>query len=188
MESNYRFVVATAFAAASLASVSNAGLVGTNSSLRFYNVTTGETYQDRPFVVSGLLPEFYYSADFGASGFGAFLADVGASSLTITVDFFFASGSSTLYFVEGTRIALTIPETMRFDSFSLGASNDISGLALGDISGSGTRTLLLDSSLIFASAPGASFTIDFTTSAVPGPSALVILSACAAFTSRRRRG
>lgn len=187
MGSNYPFVVATAFAAASLASVSNAGLVGTNSSLGFYSATTGETFQERSFVVSSLLPEFYYSYDFGASGFGAFLADVGASSLTISLDFFFGSGSSTLYFTDGTRIALTIPESMRFDSFSLGASNDITGLALGDVSGSGTRTLLLDSSLISATAPGASFTINFTTSAVPGPSALVILSACAAFTSRRRR-
>lgn len=188
MESNYRFAVATAFAAASLVSVSDAGLVGTNSSLRSFSATTGETFQEQSFVVSGLLPEFYYSYDFGASGFGAFLADVGESSLTITMDYFFASGSSTLFFSDGTRIALTIPESMQFDSFSLGASNNITGLAIGDISGSGTRTLLLDSSLIFASAPGASFTINFTTSAVPGPSALVILSAFAAIPSRRRRG
>jgi len=186
MESNYRFVVATAFAAASLVSVSDAGLVGTNSSLRFYNVTTGETFQDQSFVVSGLLPEFYYSTTFfsGAS-FGAFSADVKSASLTITMDF---ASVSSISFVDNTRIALTIPESMQFDSFSLGASNDITGLALEDVSGSGTRTLLLDTSLITASAPGASFTINFTTSAIPGPSALVILSAFAAIPSRRRRG
>lgn len=185
MESNYRFAVATAFAAASLVSVSDAGLVGTNSSLRFYSATTGETFQDQSFVVSGLLPEFYYSTTFSSAGFGAFSADVKSASLTITMDFASVSG---VFFDDNTRIALTIPESMQFDSFSLGASNDITGLALEDVSGSGTRTLLLDSSLITASAPGAFFTINFTTSVVPGPSALVILSAFAAIASRRRRG
>jgi len=187
MESNYRFVVATAFAAASLVSVSDAGLVGTNSSLRLYSATTGETFEEQSFVVSSLLPEFYYSttAGFSSDGFGAFSADVKSASLTITMDF---ASVSSVFFADNTRIALTIPESMQFDSFSLGASNDITGLALEDVSGSGTRTLLLDSSLITASAPGASFTINFTTSAVPGPSALVILSAFAAIASRRRRG
>ena len=183
MESNYRFVVATAFAAASLASVSNAGLVGTNCSLRYFAASTDATYQEQSFIVSNLLPEFYYGVDFGAT-YGAFSVDVKSSSMTVTFDY----DAPYIYFAEGDRLALTIPASLQFGGFTLGPSNDITGLELSDLSGSGTRTLLIDASLITTSAPGASFTINFTTSAVPGPSALVILSACAAFTARRRRG
>ena len=48
--------------------------------------------------------------------------------------------------------------------------------------------MTIDTSGVSGSSAGTSFTINFTTSAVPGPSALVILSAFAAIPSRRRRG
>lgn len=187
MESTCRFAVATAIAAACLVSSSDAGLVGTNCSMRLFDGPSGTTYLTQSFVVSNLLPEFYYGSSFPGGQYGAFSGDVKSSSLTVTMDFDFPPGQS-LIFLAGTRLELTIPASMQFDSFSLGASSDVTGLSLGDISGAGTRTLLLDTSLIAGTAPGANFTINFTTSAVPGPSALVILSAFAAIPSRRRRG
>lgn len=186
MESNYRFVVATAFAAASLASVSDAGLVGTQCTARFYQASPEQTFAERSFVTSGLLTEFYYSYAFSSTTFGAFAVDVRSSSMTVTLDYSSPEFSG-IFFTDGTRFSLTIPESMQFDTFAISGVADVTGLELADISGAGSRTLLLDSSLIRASAPGATFTIDFTTSAVPGPSALVILSAFAAIPTRRRR-
>jgi hypothetical protein len=186
MESNYRFVVATAFAAATLASVSDAGLVGTQCTARFYLASPEQTFAEQTFVTSSLLTEFYYSTQLPGGSFGAFAIDVRSSSMTVTFDYEPASG--TLYFGDGTRLSLTIPESMQFDTFAVSGVSNVSGVELADVSGSGTRTLVLDSSGITANVPGASFTIDFTTSAVPGPSALVILSAFAAIPTRRRRG
>lgn len=183
MESTCRFAVVTAITAASLVSVSDAGLVGTNSSLRFFEEPSGTTYQDQTFVVSGLLPEFYFGSSVDG-GYYAMSGDVKSSSLTLTMDF---SARDSLVLDAGTRLSLTIPASMRFDGFSLGSSNDVAGLDLSDLSGSGTRTLLIDTSSIVASAPGASFTVNFTTSAIPGPSALVILSAFAAVAGRGPR-
>jgi len=182
MESTRRFAVATAFAAACLVSSSDAGLVGTNCSLRYFAVAPETTYQEQSFIVSNLLPEFYFGVSFGAT-YGAFSVDVKSSSMTVTFDY----DAPYIYFAEGDRLALTIPASMQFGEFTLGPSNDITGLELSDLSGSGTGTLLIDASLITTGAPGASFTINFTTSAVPGPSALVILSAFAAATGWRRR-
>ena len=175
---------AAAAAAVAFASVANAGIVGTNCSMSFYT-SGGATYRDQSFIVSNLLAEFYYSQNLGGvSGYGAFMADVRAASLTVTLDFGEVPG---IFFGADTRLALTIPETMVFDSFSLGSVTDVTGLDLADVSGAGTRTLLLDTSFISTSTPGASFTINFTTSAVPGPSALVFLSAWTAIPARRRR-
>jgi hypothetical protein len=184
MESNYRFVVATAFAAASLVSVSDAGLVGTTCGFQFSG-PSGQVFGQSSFIVSSLLPEFYYSTPVGDRWAG-FSVDIQNTSLTLTMDY--DPLLTSVYFLPDTWLALSIPETLQFDEISLGQTTNVTNLEIGDVFGAGTRSLLIRSSDISFSAPGASFTINFTTSAVPGPSALVILSAFAAIASRRRRG
>ncbi len=178
-------IAATAcLAAICFTATSDAGLVGTTCSISFYGAS-GSNLLERTFAVSSLLPEYYYWEDLG-TGWGAFTADVRDNSLVITVDFdpAFTAG---VFFATPTRLTLSIPDTLQFTAFELGGSSGFGNVQLNDVTGSGTRTMTIDTSGYTAATLGAYFTVDFTTSTIPAPSAFVVATILLAPCRGRRR-
>jgi MYXO-CTERM domain-containing protein len=172
-----------ACAAVAIAGSSFAGIVGSQAVLT--RQIPGQADQSASFLVSQILPEFYSSSALPDGGWGAYSIDVKETSLTLTADFGGASGFS---FIEGLVFRLAFLPTVQVDSFSLGSvSSGIANLDASDLSFSGNELVINASQLAF-SETGASFTLNFTTSTVPGPAGLVALSGLAAAPMRRRRG
>jgi MYXO-CTERM domain-containing protein len=178
-----RLLGVVACSAITFAAPAFAGIVGSQAVLTAQ--IPGQPDQSSSFLVSQLLPEFYSSSPLPDGGWGAYSIDVSETTLTLTADFGGASGFS---FIEGLVFRLAFLPTVQVDSFSLGSvSSGIANLDASDLSFSGNELVINASQLAF-SETGASFTLNFTTSTVPGPAGLVALSGLAAAPMRRRRG
>ena len=78
--------------------------------------------------------------------------------------------------------------TVQVDSFSIASvSSGVSNFDASDLSFAGNELIIHASEVSFSEA-GASFTLNFTTSNVPGPAGLAALAGLAAIPMRRRRG
>jgi len=172
-----------ACAAVAIAGSSFAGIVGSQAVLT--RQIPGQADQSASFLVSQILPEFYSSAALPDGGWGAYSIDVKETSLTLTADFGGASGFS---FIGGLVFRLAFLPTVQVDSFSIASvSSGVSNFDASDLSFAGNELIIHASEVSFSEA-GASFTLNFTTSNVPGPAGLAALAGLAAIPMRRRRG
>lgn len=178
-----RHLAVAALTATAIAAPSFAGVVGTQAMLTVQ--APGQPDSSSSFVVSQILPEYYVSASLPSGAWAAYSIDVKDASVTITGDFGNASGFS---FAPGLVFRIAFLPTFQVDSFSIGSvTSGISNLEAGDLSFSGNELVINASDIGFSEA-GASFTLDFSTSTVPGPAGLVALAGFAAAPMRRRRG
>ena len=180
---NCRHLAVAALTAAAIAVPSLAGVVGTQAVLTAQ--VPGQADQSASFIVSQLLPEFYSSASLPSGAWAAYSIDLKNTSVTITGDF---GGTSGFSFVPGLVFRIAFLPSFQVDSFSIGSvTSGISNLEAADLSFSGNELVINASDIGFSEA-GASFTLNFSTSTVPGPAGLVALAGLAAAPMRRRRG
>ena len=168
-------------AAAIAAPAATAGLVG--SSVEFRWIRNGTLVDAKTFVVSSLMPEYYYSTPFVGSAWGAMGLDVRNTSMTFTADF---ADTFNVFLPLGTVLELAVPATVRLESLNLGSMSGVTGLDQGDLSIDG-NVLRISAGGIQFDAPGSTFTLSFESTLLPGPSAIATLAAMIAM-PRRRRG
>lgn len=181
MRQNHRSAAATAIAAAGIAATAaQAGLVG--SPVEFRWIRNGNLVDSKSFVVSSLMPEYYYSTAFAGGSWGAVGLDVRNASMTFTADF---ADSLNVFFPVGTVLELVVPATVRVSSFTVGAMSDVAGLDQSDLSIDGSVLRIAAGGIQFG-APAASFTLNLESTLLPGPSAMIALAALAAMPRRRR--
>lgn len=182
MPSRTATVTASAILAAALAApAATAGLVG--SSVEFRWIRNSTLVDSKTFVVSSLMPEYYYSTPFVGSAWGAIGLDVRNTSMTFTADF---ADTFNVFLPLGTVLELAVPATVRIESFSVGSTSGVTGLDQADLSIDGNVLRIAAGGVQF-DAPGATFTLNFESTLLPGPSAIAALAAVIAV-PRRRRG
>lgn len=182
---NYgKFVSLSAVSLLTLSSAASAamvGLVGQQVTLETWSVQSA-TVENRTFVVSNLLTEYYYSAQIGA-GFGAIALDIKNNSMRFDADFI----GSSFAFNPDAQFCLRLPESIMVDSFTVGSSSQVSMTAFDacDLSYTDHELIFRAGGVVFQ-APGAYLTLNFSLSTVPGPSSL-LAAACLFTASRTRR-
>ena len=167
-------------AAATIVTGTQAGLVG--SSVDFRWIRNGTVVDSKSFIVSSVMPEYYYSTAFAGGSWGAVGLDVRDTSMTFTADF---ADSFNVFFPIGTVLELVVPAAVRVSSFTVGALNDVAGLDQSDLSVDGNVLRIAAGGIQFG-APAASFTLNFDSTLLPGPGAIAALAALAAMPRRRR--
>ncbi len=174
----------TAFVIVSVAlavPAASAGLVG--SPVEFRWTRNGSLVDAKTFVVSSLLPEYYYSTPFEGGAWGALGLDVRNTTMTFTADF---ADSFNVFLPLGTVLELAVPATMGLDAFSIDSMSGVTGLEQSDLSIDGNVLRIAAGGIQF-NAPGATFTLSFESTPLPGPGTVVALAAITAM-PRRRRG
>lgn len=178
-----RHLAVAGLAATAIAATASAGVVGTQAVLT--KQLPGQADQSSSFVVSQILPEYYASSSLPSGEWAAYSIDVKNTSVTFTGDF---GGSSGFSFAQGLVFRLSFLPSLQVNAFSIGSiGTGISNLDASDLSFSGNQLVINASDIGFSEA-GASFTLNFSTSAVPGPAGLVAVAGLAAAPLRRRRG
>lgn len=180
MRQSDRLAAATAIAATAFTAAAQAGLVG--SPVEFRWIRNGTVVDSKSFIVSSLMPEYYYSTAFAGGSWGAVGLDVRNASMTFTADF---ADSFNVFFPIGTVLELVVPAALQVSSFTVGASNDVAGLDQSDLSIDGNVLRIAAGGIQFG-APAASFTLNFDSTPLPGPGAMIALAALAAMPRRRR--
>jgi hypothetical protein len=168
-------------AAALAAPAATAGLVG--SSVDFRWIRNSTVVDAKTFVVSSLMPEYYYSTQYVGSAWGAMGLDVRNASMTFTADF---ADSFNVFLPLGTVLELAVPASMRLEAFNVGSMSGVTGLDQSDLSIDGNVLRIAAGGIQF-NAPGATFTLNFESTLLPGPGAVAALAAITAM-PRRRRG
>lgn len=167
-------------AAASATATACAGIVGQSATFEW--TSSGTPIDSRTFIVSSLLPEYYYSRSYAPNAWAAFSVDVNESAVTFTADF---GGVAAAYFPPGNRFRVTLAPTASIAGAWIASSAGITNLAHGDVTFSG-NVLTIDASNVSFGAPGGAFSIGFS-SAAPGPSALAAIAFATLLSSRSRR-
>lgn len=180
MDISHRTAVAGVLAAASASVGASAAIVGQPATFSW--TSSGVPIENRTFIVSSLLTEYYYARDYGNGSWAAFAVDVNATSVTFTADF---AGLAAAYFPTGNRFQLTLSPSAALSGVTLGSSSGISNLSQDDLSLAG-NVITIDASNVSFRNPGGTFTLNLAT-AVPGPSALLGLAGTWALFGRRRR-
>lgn len=180
MSDSYRTAIAGAVAAALASGEATAAVVGQPANFDWRS--SGVPVDNRTFIVSSLLTEYYYSRDYGNGSWAAFAVDVNASTVTFTADF---TGLAAAFFPSGNNFRLTLSPSVTVTSVSIASSSGVANLAQGDLSAVG-NVIDLDASNVSFLSPGGTFTLRFST-AVPGPSALLCVAGSWALVGRRRR-
>lgn len=179
MSISYRTAAAGVVAAAIASAGASAAVVGQPATFSW--TSSGTPVDSRSFIVSSLLPEYYYSRDYGNGSWAAFAVDVRATSVTFTADF---AGLAAAFFPSGNQFRLTLSPTVALAGASIASTTGVSNLAQGDLSVSG-NVLTVDASNVTFGAPGGTFTINFS-AVVPGPSALLGMAGATALLGRIR--
>lgn len=167
-------------AAATIVTGTYAGLVG--SPVEFRWTRNGNLVDSKSFIVSSIMPEYYFSTAFAGGSWGAVGLDVRNASMTFTADF---ADSFNIFFPIGTVLELVVPAAVRVSAFTVGASTGVAGLDQSDLTIDGNVLRIAAGGIQFG-APAASFTLNFESTLLPGPSAIVALAAIAAMPRRRR--
>lgn len=167
-------------AAAIVAPTAMAGLVGSSVEFRWFRNST--LVDAKTFVVSSLMPEYYLSTPYVGSAWGALGLDVRNTSMTFTADF---ADTFNVFLPLGTVLELAIPAGMRLEAFNVGSASGVSGLEQSDLSIAGSVLRIAAGGIQF-DAPGASFTLSFESTLLPGPGAVFALATIVAMPRRRR--
>ena len=165
--------------AVSLASGASAAIVGQPATFSWN--ASGVPVDSRTFIVSSLLPEYYYSRDYGNGSWAAFAVDVNATTVTFTADF---AGLAATFFPSGNQFRIAFAPSVALSGVSIASMSGVSNLAQGDLGVAG-NVITVDASNVSFGAPGGTFTLNFST-AVPGPSALLGLAGASALVGRIR--
>jgi hypothetical protein len=179
MSISYRTAAAGVVAAAIASAGASAAIVGRPATFSW--TSSGTPVDSRTFIVSSLLPEYYYSRDYGNGSWASFGVDVRETSVTFTADF---AGLAATFFPSGNQFRLTLSPTVALAGASIASMTGVSNLAQGDLSVSG-NVITVDASNVTFGAPGGTFTINFS-AVVPGPSALLGMAGATALLGRVR--
>lgn len=179
MTISYRDAAAGALTAAFASAGASAAIVGQPATFDW--TSSGVPIDSRTFIVSSLLPEYYYSRDYGNGSWAAFAVDVNASTVTFTADF---GGLAAAYFPSGNRFRVTLSPTVTLSAISIASASGVSNLSQADLGIAG-NVITVDASNVSFQSPGGTFTLNFST-AVPGPSALLGIAGTWAVLGRRR--
>ena len=171
---------AAAAAAVAFASVANAGIV--NKPVKMYeNGSQVASFWVSTYLVeatvmqqSGSNPDDYYGLS----------VDMRDTSMTVTADWDIMAPS-------GIQIGLitwsfVLPTNIQFTSFTVASTNNVPNMTDSRLSFSGNTITINMQSPVQYNAPGASFTLNYTSTTIPGPAGLAAV-ALAIGSSRRRR-
>lgn len=180
MKTLHRLAAATTVATAALTAAAEAAIVGKPATFTWTSSTA--TVDSRTFIVSSLLPEYYASFWSGGPWF-AVGVDVREGSVTFSFD---SDAAFDSVFTQSSSFRLAFQPNVSLSGASITSADGMAGLAPGAVSVNGNE-LVVDVSGVGFTPQGASFTVGFSSSIVPGPSALVALAAIAALPRARRR-
>jgi|LauGreDrversion4_2_1035121.scaffolds.fasta_scaffold95342_2 hypothetical protein len=171
---------AAATATAALCSAASAGIVNLPVTFTWLN-GSGGVHDQASFFVSPFVTEYAKFSSAGSS-WDVIAVDVRDDSLTITGDFF---NLPTTGFASGDTLRFELPATIAVDSMTLGAVSSVSSMDASRLSFSG-NVMTIDVSQTRFDARGASFTVNFATSTVPGPAGIAVAALLVALPRRRR--
>jgi hypothetical protein len=167
MGSSVLFAAATATAA--LCSAASAGIVNLPVTFSWLD-GSGQVVDQASFFVSPFVTEYAKFSSAGSS-WDVLAIDVRDDSLTITGDFF---NLPSVGFQSGEKLRFELPNTIAVDAM------DASRLSfVGNV-------MTIDVSLTRFDARGASFTVNFATSTVPGPAGIAGMALLVALPRRKR--
>jgi hypothetical protein len=178
MGSSVLFAAATATAA--LCSAASAGIVNLPVGFTWLN-GSGGVHDQASFFVSPFVTEYARFSSAG-SAWDVVAIDVRDDSLTVTGDFFDLPSAA---FQPGDTLRFELPITIAVDSMTLGAVSNVSSMDASRLSFAG-NVMTIDVSLTRFDARGASFTVSFATSTVPGPAGIAAMALLVALPRRTR--
>jgi len=171
---------AAATATAALCSAATAGIV--NLPVDFlWSDASGNTIFQASLFVSPYVTE-YVNFSGTSAAWQVVTVDLRDDSLTVTGDFFNLPVSE---FGEGNTLRFVLPTTIAVDSMTLGAVSNVSSMDASRLSFAG-NVMTIDVSQTRFDARGASFTVNFATSSVPGPAGIAAMALLVALPRRRR--
>jgi hypothetical protein len=178
MGSSVLFAAATATAA--LCSAASAGIVNLPVTFSWLD-GSGQVVDQASFFVSPFVTEYAKFSSAGSS-WDVLAIDVRDDSLTITGDFF---NLPSVGFQSGEKLRFELPTTIAVDAMTLGAVSNVSSMDASRLSFVG-NVMTIDVSLTRFDARGASFTVNFATSTVPGPAGIAGMALLVALPRRKR--
>jgi hypothetical protein len=171
---------AAATATAALCSAASAGIVNLPVGFTWLN-GSGGVHDQASFFVSPFVTEYARFSSAG-SAWDVVAIDVRDDSLTVTGDFFDLPSAA---FQPGDTLRFELPITIAVDSMTLGAVSNVSSMDASRLSFAG-NVMTIDVSLTRFDARGASFTVSFATSTVPGPAGIAAMALLVALPRRTR--
>lgn len=172
--------LAAATASAALCGAASAGIVNLPVTFTWLN-GSGGVFDQASFFVSPFVTEYAKFSSAG-SAWTVVAVDMRDDSLTVTGDFF---NLPSTFFPSGDSLRFELPASVVVDSMSLGAVSNVSSIDASRLSFAG-NVMTIDVSQTRFDARGASFTVNFATSAVPGPAGLAAFALLLAGPRRRR--
>lgn len=162
----------------------DAGVVGRDASMLWTG--NGFVIDQRSFVIDEDTVEYLWSWDEAASAAG-FTLDLNEKGIRLLFDEGTGPGSQAAFgFGTSAFMLFEMPDDVVFDLALVAANGQVTGFEQADASWTGNQ-LTLDLSGVQLAGTGASFSIEYYTSAVPAPGAAALL-ALAAGPWRPRRG
>jgi|GEM_PF-4852231 len=171
---------AAAAAAVAFASVANAGIV--NKPVKMYENGS----QVASFWVSTYLVEATLMQQSGSSpdDYYGLSVDMRDTSMTVTADWDIVAPSGIQ--IGSITWSFVLPTNIQFTSFTVASTNNVANMTDSRLSFSGNTITINMQSPVQYNAPGASFTLNYTSTTIPGPAGLAAV-ALAIGSSRRRR-